>query len=299
MSQWRGILLTESASLSVKHGQIYIAQKSGDILSFPPSDIGYIVCDTQYYTISGALLALIADNGICFITTDAKHIPNAILLPFGTHFKTAGNGRLQIAISQGLKDKLWAKIIKAKIRGQAHIMKNHNLPNDILLDYASNVVSGDPDNYEARAARHYWENIMPPSRNADGDDIFNIMLNYGYAIIRSVISKYLTASGLMPAFGIHHNSATNSFNLSDDIIEAYRPLVDGYIFDYITDKGMDTPFDKHAKAYCVKVLEQKLMLEDKHYNLLMAIDITCQSLLRCYKADRIKDLLIPTWIIED
>lgn len=294
MSQWRGILLTQSASLSVKNGQIHITQQHGDVLSFPPSDIGYIVCDTQQYQISGALLALIADNGICFITTDSKHIPNGMLMPFGTHFKTAGNSRLQIAISQGLKDKLWAKIIKAKIRGQANIMQKHNISNDIMLEYANNVVSGDPDNIEARAARHYWEHIMPPSRNPDNDDIFNVMLNYSYAVVRSVISKYLTASGLLPAFGIHHDSATNSFNLSDDIIEPYRPLVDGYIFDYIADKGMDTPFDKHAKAFCVKVLEQKVTLGDKIYNLLMGIDITCQSLLRCYKSDSVKDLLIPT-----
>lgn len=34
------------------------------------------------------------------------------------------------------------------------------------------------------------------------------------------------AVGFHPTFGIHHDSQLNAFNLADDLIEPYRPLVD-------------------------------------------------------------------------
>ena len=52
------------------------------------------------------------------------------------------------------------------------------------------------------------------------------MLNYGYAVVRAGIARDLAAQGFHPALGLHHDSVENAFNLADDLIEPFRPLVD-------------------------------------------------------------------------
>ncbi|PJH64413.1 CRISPR-associated endonuclease Cas1, partial [Salmonella enterica] len=62
--------------------------------------------------------------------------------------------------------------------------------------------------------------------NLDG---INSGLNYGYIVLRSTIARSLVAHGLHPALGIGHYNEYNSFNLADDLIEAFRPIVDLWI----------------------------------------------------------------------
>ena len=52
------------------------------------------------------------------------------------------------------------------------------------------------------------------------------MLNYGYSIVRGMIARSIVCHGYEPSLGIFHKSELNSFNLADDFIEPFRPLVD-------------------------------------------------------------------------
>ena len=53
-----------------------------------------------------------------------------------------------------------------------------------------------------------------------------LALDYGYAIFRGTIARGLVAHGFLPAIGLFHRSEQNAFNLADDVIEPFRPLVD-------------------------------------------------------------------------
>jgi hypothetical protein len=59
-----------------------------------------------------------------------------------------------------------------------------------------------------------------------GNPVVNAALNYGYAVIRAFVARSQVAHGLLPTFGIHHDSELNAFNLVDDLIEVFRPFVD-------------------------------------------------------------------------
>jgi Uncharacterized protein predicted to be involved in DNA repair len=61
-------------------------------------------------------------------------------------------------------------------------------------------------------------------RNLAG--LTNAVLDYGYAVLRGTIACGLVAHGLMPSLGLFHASEQNAFNLADDVIEPFRPLVD-------------------------------------------------------------------------
>ncbi len=96
---------------------------------------------------------------------------------------------------------------------------------DALRALSERVGPGDKDNVEGQAARDYFQ-LPHPGLNRRCDDPFNSVLNYGYAIVRGALARALVTTGFVPALGIHHHSQFNAFNLTDDLIEPFRPCVD-------------------------------------------------------------------------
>jgi CRISPR-associated protein Cas1 len=74
------------------------------------------------------------------------------------------------------------RIVKAKIRGQAHNLEKYSSEFATPIHArVSDVKSGDSTNVEAQAARAYWSRYIPGEefsrdRNAGGR---NSLLNYG------------------------------------------------------------------------------------------------------------------------
>lgn len=93
----------------------------------------------------------------------------------------------------------------------------------------------DKSNREGLAAKVYFHELFGLDFRRFDDDIINAGLNYGYAILRSQISKTVIAKGLNPCLGIFHKGYDNPFNLSDDIIEVFRPLIDQYAYRNLRD----------------------------------------------------------------
>lgn len=89
---------------------------------------------------------------------------------------------------------------------------------------------GDKSNIEAQAAREYWQKLMDDDFRRGGNCIINAALNYGYAVIRAYVARAQVSYGLIPAFGIHHNAELNAFNLTDDMLEVFRPFIDREVF---------------------------------------------------------------------
>ena len=70
------------------------------------------------------------------------------------------------------------------------------------------------------------------------NNIRNDALNYGYAILRSIIANSLTCKGFILHQGIHHFNQLNQFNLADDIIEPFRALVDIEVYRMFEEKNL-------------------------------------------------------------
>ena len=60
-------------------------------------------------------------------------------------------------------------------------------------------------------------------------DARNGALNYGYAILRGCMARCLAVYGFIPWLGLHHDSTLNAWNLADDMMEPYRPVVDLFV----------------------------------------------------------------------
>jgi CRISPR-associated endonuclease Cas1 len=66
----------------------------------------------------------------------------------------------------------------------------------------------------------------------------NAMLNYLYALLEAESRLALAAMGLDPGLGVLHADAPARDSLACDLMEAARPLVDAYVFDWISSEPL-------------------------------------------------------------
>ena len=100
---------------------------------------------------------------------------------------------------------------------------------------------------EAKAAAYYFRCMYGLGFSRGNDHIINSALNYGYAIIRGMIARSIICYGLEPSIGIFHHSELNNYNLADDMIEPFRPLVDLYVSSHFDISEIDSTLTPEMK----------------------------------------------------
>jgi len=111
------------------------------------------------------------------------------------------------------------------------------------------VKSGDSESIESLAAAYYFKELFGREFTRQSEsDMRNAALNYGYAVLRSSIARSLVAYGLNPLFGLWHANQLNAFNLADDFLEPFRPVVDLYVVKNVTKEANLTPELKRELA---------------------------------------------------
>ncbi len=289
---WRGLHLSQAARLFLADGQMVIEQADG-VVRLAIEDLAWVILDTPQATLSAALLSACMEGGVAVIATDSHHMPNGILLPFHGHHRQADMAWRQVEMGVPLKKRLWQAIVRRKIHNQAAALAATGCEGAATLaEMAGHVGSGDPDNVEARAARFYWPALFANFHRDDGADRRNKMLNYGYAVIRSAIARALVANGLLPAFGLHHASITNAFNLADDVIETFRPFVDILVHAHASNdrQGELSLADRRAVA---TVLLGEARMEGEVVILLTASEQVSESLVRAITTNDATALTLP------
>lgn len=156
-----------------------------------------------------------------------------------------------------------------------------------MLKWSNEVKSGDTDNKEGRAAAYYWKNIFNGTytnftRDKDGKQP-NILLNYGYAVLRAIIARSLVASGLLPTLGLHHHNRYNAYCLADDVMEPYRPYVDRLVISCIrTTKIDEDNITLDQKKVLLSLPTLDVTIEGKRSPLMIAAGQTAASLAKCF-----------------
>lgn len=74
----------------------------------------------------------------------------------------------------------------------------------------------------------------------DADQI-NAALNYGYSILLSAMNKEVKINGYLTQLGIHHKNEFNQFNLSCDLMEPFRVIIDNFVY-YNKNRKFDTEY---------------------------------------------------------
>jgi len=270
-----------------------IKQKA--VAAIPIEDIGVVVVDNQQVTITQGLIAALLDNNVALITCDGTHHPTGLLLPLSVNTLQSERFRIQMDASLPLKKQLWQQTVTAKIYNQAMLLKRKGVEIDNMMNWAANVRSGDPDNYEARAAAYFWKFIFPNElafiRSRDGEAPNNL-LNYGYAILRAVVARGLVGSGLLPTLGIHHRNKYNAYCLADDIMEPYRPFVDAIVVQ-IVENGEDfTELTTSLKKQLLEIPAINIKIGGEKSPLMVGLQRSTASLVKCFDGSS-KKLIYP------
>jgi CRISPR-associated protein Cas1 len=178
--------------------------------------------------------------------------------------------------------RLWQRIANIKIAAQADCLKRHGKNNaDVLMALAGTVQSGDVGNVESRAAVIYFQSLFPHTEfTRHADDLPNALLNYGYSLCRSGLARYLCAHGFIPSLGLHHCSMANPFNLADDLIEPYRPLVDEVAVGLLGTRSKADAFTVDDRRALTLLLEKPVLFDGAEVTLFATFALAVQSLKR-------------------
>ncbi|NLO70352.1 MAG: type II CRISPR-associated endonuclease Cas1 [Porphyromonadaceae bacterium] len=283
----------------VKNETLPEAFKSEAEKTFPVEDIGVVILDNKQITITHGLMEALLENNCALITCNSSRMPFGLMLPLAGNTTQTERFRDQIDASVPLKKQLWQQTVQAKIENQAYVLANKSkaiVKN--MLAWAADVKSGDPDNYEARAAVYYWNNIFPTingfKRGREGIPPNNL-LNYGYAILRAVVARSLVASGLLPTLGIHHRNKYNAYCLADDIMEPYRPFVDKLVFEIMENGTNVFELSQEIKAKLLNIPVLDVVINERRSPLMIAVGQTAASLYKCFSGE-IRKVKYPSFV---
>ena len=285
--------------LSLRNSQLLLKTPDADKLeesfkreaerTIPIEDIGVVVLDNRRITITTGAMEALLDNNCAIITCNSTNLPVGLMLPLSGNTTQSERFRNQIDASLPLKKQLWQQTVRQKILNQATVLNmNTGAIVKNMQVWANDVKSGDPDNYEARAAAYYWRNIFPtlPNfvRGREGEPPNNL-LNYGYAILRACVARGLVGSGLLPTLGIHHHNRYNAYCLADDIMEPYRPFVDDLVINIMQQYPDYSELTLSIKAALLTIPSLDVMLDGKRSPLMIAVGQTTASLAKCFNGE--------------
>lgn len=284
----RTLVFSNPAYLSLRNSQLVIAFTDKDKAerTVPIEDIGVLLLENQQITITHGCISELLQNNVAIISCDASHMPIGLILPLDGGSTQTERFRYQIEASQPLKKQLWQQTIQQKIYNQARVLDTLGFDVDNMYRWSRSVRSGDPDNFEARAAAYYWQTIF--SRHMDfnrhrAGEAPNNLLNYGYAILRAVVARALVSSGLLPTLGIFHRNKYNAYCLADDIMEPYRPMVDRLVYEMV-DENLDiAELNSELKMKLLQLPQMDVQFEDITSPLLVGVSRTTASLARCFE----------------
>lgn len=227
---WRTLVVQDHERLSLHDGQIKLDMKETET-EVPIGQLSQLIIMSPEGSITLPLLDELAARHVSVIFCDSKRNPSAELIGINQHTESAGCVMDQACWTQGRKMLVWQEIVRNKIILQSDLLEQMHLPNaDMLTCYAADLVPGDLSNREGQAARVYFKTLFGQDFIRHCGDEVNLALDYGYAILRSAVSRVLVLHGYHPALGIHHESRFNPTNLSCDLMEPFRPFVDCTVY---------------------------------------------------------------------
>ncbi len=296
MSEHRILHVESPASITLDTGRLCIRAEGREPWFGCVEDVAALSLAHPAVRVSIRALQALAETGAVVLVADGRHLPTAILQPVRASSLVAGRVRRQaewLVAHPDHADALWARIVEAKLTMQADALRRRGKNGHLRLRrLAGQVRGGDPANIEAQGARHYWRHLFSPDfRRAkrDAADGVNARLNYGYAVLRALVARHLALAGLEPALGIHHRGAVNPFNLADDLMEPFRPIVDGIVHDHPTER----PLTREDKRVLLGVIEKTVRMSDgREYRMHAALDGLVASLVRVMDRPR-AGLLLP------
>lgn len=271
---WRTVVITGNAKLDYKMDYLVVRKAEATTRIFI-GEIGLLIIESTAISLTTMLLSELVKHKIKVVFCDEKHNPQSELMPYYGSHDTSAKVRTQIQWTQEVKETIWTEIVTEKIEQQSEHLQEYqlNMPANMLKQYIEEIELGDKTNREGHAAKVYFNALFGLDFSRSKDCAINAALNYGYGILLSCFNREVIANGYITQLGLFHNNMFNAFNLSSDLMEPFRILVDRIVM-----KNKPEKFETEEKMDFVYMLEDEVMIDGKHQYVSNAIKIYCKSI---------------------
>lgn len=298
---YRCIYVRKADKINLRDNNLVVTNNEREVL-VPLEDIALILIEDQHSVITVKLIASLSSYYIGLIICNEKYMPTSITLPLYMHYKQLKVFYMQLDTKKPFNSQLWYKIIKQKIENQKKII--HSTTKDEytimkLNECEKDLKSNDKTNREGLAAKYFFAGLYGNSfnRNQNSDDEINAALNYGYTILMANMSRLLAMYGFNTTIGIHHCSKTNNFNLSCDLMEPFRPIVDYVVYQNL--KELSYPLTREIKKELLEILVRPIRINNKIYRIQYAMEEMILSYIKALESGNSNVLLLPSIVNED
>ncbi|MEG1847466.1 MAG: type II CRISPR-associated endonuclease Cas1 [Lachnospiraceae bacterium] len=269
---WRTVVVSQRAKLDYKLDYLVVRQET--ITKIHLSEIGLLLIESTAISLTTSLLSELMKRKIKVIFCDEKRNPSSELLPYYGSHDTSIKIRKQLEWTEVIKDAVWTEIVSEKIRKQKEYLEELDKDESKLLEgYIQQIEVGDSTNREGHAAKVYFNAVYGMNFTRTADIPFNAALNYGYTIVLSMFNREVVSNGYLTQVGLFHDNMFNQFNLSSDLMEPFRILVDRTVYEMQPQK-----LEQEEKMKLVNVLNQEVNIDGKRNYVSNAIKIYCKSI---------------------
>lgn len=269
---WRTVVIASRCKLDYKMG--FMVVRGEETKKIFLDEIAVLLIENPAVSLTGCLLEALVENKIRVIFCDAKRTPNAELVPYYNSYDCSRKIKAQISWNVDVKGAVWADIVAEKIRKQSEFLGDLQKNDEaaLLRSYLSQIKLHDATNREGHAAKVYFNALFGMGFTRSEENITNAALNYGYGIILSAFNREITAQGYLTQLGIFHDNMFNHFNLSCDLMEPFRVLVDRKV-----NALHCSDFSGDEKHFIVDVLNDTVVINHTKQTVLNAIKYYCRS----------------------
>lgn len=268
---WRIVEITKRAKLDCKLN--YLVIRSDETVKIHLSEIYMLLVESTAVSLTAALLCELNKRKIKVIFCDEKRSPDTQLMPYYGSHDTSAKVRSQIAWPAELKSAVWTEIVTEKIRQQAILLEELQKPeSEMLRGYIEQIEFNDATNREGHAAKVYFNSLFGKAFTRNDDCPVNKALNYGYGLLLSTFNREIAAMGYLTQLGLFHDNQFNFYNLSSDLMEPFRPLVDRRVA-----RLQPTEFGHNEKVWLLDLLNTEILIQNKMQTTTAAVRIYCKS----------------------
>ena len=280
MSGWRVIVITGRSKLDLRYNSISIRRDNGtDFIHI--GEVNTLILETTTISITAALMCELIKQKVKVIFCDEKSNPHFELLPFYGSHDCSAKIKEQITWTDFLKESLWTIIVTEKIENQMKLLKKLNKEEyKILQEYASQIEHNDNTNREGHSAKIYFSALFGNNFSRNKENSLNAFLNYGYQLLLSTFNKEIVANGYLTQIGIFHKNMFNYYNLSSDLMEPFRVIVDELAY-----KENPQKFEKDEKRKLQNILNLKFRINNVNHYLSDIIKIYTKSIFDALSAN--------------
>lgn len=268
---WRTVVISSRAKLDYQLG--YMVVRNDSITKIHLNEISNVLVESTAVSITTTLLAELIKKKIKVIFCDEKRIPVSELVSYYGSHDSSDKLRTQIQWKNEMKQEIWTEIVSEKIRKQKQLLEILGKEeSELLQKYLEEIEWNDQTNREGHSAKVYFNALFGLDFTRTQDIPINIALNYGYSILTSCFSREIVANGYVTQLGLFHDNMFNHFNLSSDLVEPFRILVDKKVYQMNFDS-----FGKDEKMLIVNILNEEVKIGNKKQYVNNAIKIYCKS----------------------